>query len=56
MESDLGPIPFNFEAEYSKLLKRIGGFGKFQLFVASTIISGVNSTTFAYNCLGYLEL
>jgi len=56
MESDPGESPFNFEIEYSRLLKSIGGFGRFQFFIAGVILFGCNSTTFVYNCLGYLEL
>ena len=29
MESDLEDLPKDFESEYSRLLKSIGGFGKF---------------------------
>jgi len=46
----------DFEKDYSEVLSKIGGFGLYQYFVVITIISGVNSTTFMYNCLGYLEL
>jgi hypothetical protein len=56
MESDEGTQPYDFETEYSRLLKSIGGFGRFQVFIAGTILFGCNSTTFVYNCLGYLEL
>jgi len=56
MESDHEASPYNFEMEYSRLLKSIGGFGRFQFFMVGTILLGCNSTTFVYNCLGYLEL
>ena len=56
LSGELSPDSFDFESEYSNILNEIGGVGLFQLFIVTTIISGLNSTTFVYNCLGYLEL